>query len=149
MPIHVCLPAMLHGSLLDNGPRSSIHEAVRFSRAPAPHQGAYVHNGRNNDLGKTALQCTELMIRCGKSGVNCQVPPLACPPPPTARLVLGLAPPRSLQITHFANPTLTKPCKSDVWHFSDWGRKAVAYHLPLPRSANCIISKISPKRQIA
>src|SRR6516162_7328369 len=31
MPIHVCLPAMLHGSLLDNGPRSSIHEAERGS----------------------------------------------------------------------------------------------------------------------
>jgi hypothetical protein len=53
-----------------------------------------------------------------------------------------------LQITHFANPTLTKPCKSDVWHFSDWGRKAVAYHLPLHRSANCISARFRQRDKL-
>jgi len=32
----------------------SIHEAARFSLAPTRPQGACVHNGRDNDLGKTA-----------------------------------------------------------------------------------------------
>src|SRR5262245_31267691 len=82
----------------------------------------------------------------GKSRVNCQVPRPACPSPPTARLTRRLADPSR---THFTNPTLTKPCKSDACRFQTgaanlWPtirpflNRRVAYHQDFAKDTNCL-----------
>src|SRR5262249_1845156 len=97
-PIHVCPSAMLHGSLLGNGPRSSIDEAARFSlwhpRLPKVH--GCTTGGITTSQKPLAMYGADEQ-GCGKIGENCQVPtPLGFRHQQlNCRLVSGLEPPRT------------------------------------------------------
>jgi hypothetical protein len=86
----------------------------------------------------------------GKSRVNCQVPRPACPSPPTARLTRRLEPPPSCRSVadalYKSDPNKTVQLRR--LPLSNWRRKPLAYHPPLPQSASCVSPRFRQRHKL-
>ena len=137
--------------LLGNGPRSSIHEAERFSLwCPRIRRMHVSTTGRITTSGKPLAMYGADDPPYGKSGENCQVPRPACPSPLTARLTRRLEPPPSCRSVADAlyKSDPNKSLQIRRLPLSNWRRKPLAYHPPLPQSASCVSPRFRQRHKL-